>query len=364
MKQKTLTMIPLLCAAVAPLCADTQGMYGRNQTQADQQQMYQQEMNKITPIASPCVEDWVDPFVTADFIWWRVQEDGLEYAFTGAGTGLANPTQGKLHHPGFKYDPGFKVGIGGKFRHDGWDVNVQYTWLHNRATDSVTSAAGATTVQSNILVPAGGDLITGFFSSASSTWKNKFNVLDAELGRNFWISKWLTLRPYTGLKFSWNRQRFNAAYNGIALGNEVIPAGILTGDDLTSQMKIKQFGVGLRSGLDTAWYMWKDWSIFGEFAATGMLNYFDSTRKDTNATTGIVLNNIQKISTHRVTAIFEWALGVRFETTWSDDDYMFMLQAGWEQQVWLNQNQFVFFPNSAANDLNFEGCVIKAGLYF
>jgi len=320
--------------------------------------MYQQEMNRITPIASPCVEDWVDPFITADFIWWRVQEDGLEYAFTGAGNGVVDATKGKLQHPSFKYEPGFKIGAGGKFRHDGWDVYTQYTWLHTRGANSVASSA-TQTVQSNIFLPTDGDLETSAVTSASSHWKVKLNSLDLELGRNFWISKWLTLRPYSGMKFTWNRQKFSANYNGLT--------GLstpYTGDDLTMQMKIKQFGVGLRSGLDTAWYMWKDWSIFGEFSATGLLNYFNSTRQDTNDTTGIVLNNVQKISTHRVTAVLEWALGLRFEATFSNDDYMLMVQAGWEQQVWFNQNQFIFMPNSAANDLNFEGLTIKAGFYF
>ena len=356
MKQTTLSMIPLLCAAVAPLCADTQGMNGKKQTSAEQQQMYMQEMNKITPSAEPSVNRVADPFVSADFIWWRVQEDGLEYAFTGAGNGVTSASKGRLYHPSFKYEPGFKVGAGLKFRHDGWDLYGQYTWLHTRGANSVTSGDGSL-LNSNIFVPVDGTMETSILASASANWKVKLNVLDLELGRNFWISKWLTLRPYTGVKFSWNNQHLTANYNGFE------PAPIL-GDDVNLSMKINQFGVGVRSGLDTAWYMWKRWSIFGEFAATGMLNYFDSTRKDTDTVTGVVINNLTKISQHRVTAILEWALGLRYETAWHNDDYMFTIQAGWEEQIWFNQNQFIFMPNAAANDLNFEGLQLKVAFNF
>ncbi len=356
MKQKTLSMIPLLCAAVAPLCADTQGM--NNQTAADKQRMYMQEMNKITPTADPAVSRAADPFFSADFIWWRVQEDGLEYAFTGAGNGLVSTSKGKLYHPEFKYEPGFKVGAGLKFRHDGWDLYAQYTWLHTRGSSSVApDADDDSLLTSNIFVPIDGTLNTSLLASASSSWKVQLNVLDIELGRDFWISKWLTLRPYTGMKFSWNNQRFNATYDGFT------PAPIL-GDDLGLKMKLNQFGVGVRSGLDTAWYMWKHWSIFGEFAATGLLNYFDSHRTDTDTTADIVVNNVKKKSNHRVTAVLEWALGLRYETTWHQDDYMFTIQAGWEEQIWFNQNQFIFMPNSAANDLNFEGLQLKVAFNF
>lgn len=345
-------MVPLLCGAVAPLCAGNGKT--NNKTEAEKQRQYALEMNKVTPSAEPSVNMWADPFISADFLWWRIQEDGLEYAFDGAGISpTVDASKGKLRHPSFSYEPGFKVGLGAKFRHDGWDVYAQYTWLSSGGTSSITPSSGSN-VMANIFAASALGLPT--VSSASATWRSHLNVLDLELGRNFWISKWLTLRPFTGMKFSWNTQDFNVDYLG---ATDIFPAA-----NLNMDMDLDQFGVGLRSGLDAAFYVCKHWSLFGNLAATTLLNSFDSSRKDTDTTTDVIIDNLRKQSSHRVTAVLECELGVRYELAFHNDDFMFTLQAGWEEQIWFGQNQFIFVPNSASNDLNFEGLTLKAAFNF
>ncbi len=349
----------------APLCADAQGSQTMNKP-ADQQQM----MNQITPSAEPAVTRRADPYLTADFIWWRAQEDGLEYAMNGVGNGNTNADKGSLHKPHFEYEPGFKVGMGLKFRHDGWDLYAQYTWLHSDGDETKvhTDSDGDSNVVSNIFIPSSSqNPVTGTTSyilqttdmrEAEGKWSLHFNVLDLELGRNFWISKWLTLRPYVGMKFSWIDQDFDVEYEGI-------PTGSTGTANVKLDMDLDQTAIGLRTGLDTAWYMWKKWCIFGELAISGMWNDFDSSRKDTLYKNGghLTLNRINRDS-HSVTAVLEWALGLRFETAFHNDDFDFMLQAGWEEQVWFNQNQFVMMPNQTPADLNFEGLTVKAAFYF
>lgn len=363
MKKLRITTLPLICAAAAPLCADAQGTQMGNKP--TDQQMYMQEMNKITPSAEPSVTRYADPFITADFIWWKVQEDGLEYAFNGVTTANGNPDSGKMHHPHFEYEPGFKVGAGLKFRHDGWDLFAQYTWLQFEKGDSKSSVHADSDddsfVQNNIAFPFNGfNPISGFWREAEADWSLHFNVLDLELGRNFWISKWLTLRPFVGMKFSWLDQDFDVEYeNGITA----------TFDRVKMDMDLDQTAVGLRSGINTAFYMWKKWSIYGDFAINGLWNDFDASRKDSFVFPGSaieVTNNKIKRDSHAVTAVIEWALGLRFETAFHNDDFMFMLQAGWEEQIWFNQNQFIISPVMAqtSTDLNFEGLTIKAGFYF
>ena len=87
------------------------------------------DMNEITPSAEPSVCGCVTPFVTADFIWWKAQEDGLDFALNGtsiagveAGFLPETASRGTVKGPHFSYEPGFKVGAGLKFEHDGWDL--------------------------------------------------------------------------------------------------------------------------------------------------------------------------------------------------------------------------------------------------
>ncbi len=370
MKQLTLTTLPLLCAAIAPLCADNVGTKkaGTQPTQQQQQQQYMQQMNQVTPSADPDVTRWADPYLTADFIWWRATQEGLDYAYNGVGNDSVpvNATKGEMHHPHFSYEPGFKVGFGLKFRHDGWDFFSQYTWLHvNDSKGSVkANTSGSSLVYSNLFYPIANNVRTFTAQEAEATWTLHLNVLDVELGRNFWISKWLTLRPYVGMKFNWTEQHYNVGFE--TLDNSSLNQN-LQGSNVYSKMDQDQWAVGLRTGLDTAWYMAKRWSIFGELALNGMLNDFDVSRKDR-------IHRVDGISytqahvdrhAHYVSAILEWALGLRFETTFHSDDYMFMLQAGWEEQIWFGQNQFVFFNNNnSGGDLSFQGLTVKAGFYF
>ena len=308
------------------------------------------------------VRRWADPYITADFIWWKAQEDGLNYAYNGVGNGIVNADKGSMHHPRFKYEPGFKVGAGLKFKYDGWDLYSQYTWFrmnkHGSKSSVARNADGNSNVMGNIAIPS----LNSFsynLGQANASWSLHFNVLDVELGRNFWISKHLTLRPFVGMKFSWNDQKFNVTYKD-SIG------GFYTGDDVNLKMHMDQLGVGLRTGLDTAWYMCKRLSIFGELALNGLWNRFNSSRKDMLAPTSGTSFNLNHVSNHShiITPVLEWALGLRFETTFHNDEYMFMMQAGWEQQVWFNQNQFVFMPNTTAGNMNLEGLTVKAGFYF
>lgn len=356
MKQIISTTIPLLCAALAPLCADAQGTDTR--TDAQKQQQYMDEMNKITPSGEPAVTRWADPFITADFIWWKTMEDGLDYAYTGTSGAIGtDATKGKLKHPRFKYEPGFKVGAGAKYRHDGWDTFAQYTRLNFNHQHS-----GSSNAQTTIGVPVLGDTLTWQTAHASGNWSLNFNVVDLELGRNFWVSKWLTMRPFVGLKFDWTHQKFKVDYDDITSSNILID-----GSDVAIRMHQSQWAAGLRAGMNTTWYVWRHWAVFGELALSGMVNSTKTSRKDrfeTPAGLEWEQNNFKGTS-NNVAAVMEWSLGLRFETAFHNDDFMFQFQAGWEEQIWFNQNQFAFLPTGGRNtDLTFQGLTVKAAFYF
>lgn len=367
MKKFSLTTLPLLLAAVAPLCADSTG----NKKTNTQSMQTTQPTNQITPSANPMVTHWCDPYLTADFIWWRVEQDGMNFATSGTeplaqdSVTLVNAGKGHVAHPRFKYEPGFKVGFGVKFRHDGWDMYANYTWLRTDFGDTkkslhakTTSGIAATTELFGTL----GVALPSVTHEAEGKWSLHFNALDIELGRNYWISQWLTLRPHFGMKFSWLDQDYHVEYEGISTPTFDVS---IDASNVRIHNDIDQFGVGLRTGLDTAWYLWKKWCIFGEFAVSALWNDFDVKRKDTTQTAiGSFTTLNTKFDSHSVSAVIEIALGLRFETTFHNDDYLFMLQAGWEEQIWFNQNQFFNPLSQSPQDLTFEGLTIKAGFDF
>ena len=95
----------------------------------------------ITPGAGPCVARGFDVYITVDFIYWTAREDHLGFAFkqtVDANNSVVS--RGNVSQPDWNFRPGFKVGLGFMYNHDGWDAGANYTWFRGRNTKkSVTS---------------------------------------------------------------------------------------------------------------------------------------------------------------------------------------------------------------------------------
>lgn len=322
---------------------------------------------EILPNAGPCVACGADIYITADFIYWKVREDHLGYVSSTGNQLVAAPGKGKVAQPDFKMRPGFKVGIGMGYDHDGWDTFLQYTWMRSKNNTGSISSTASTTLLDNLWGITGeieptGDAV-GALTSATVSWElHYFNVLDLELGRNFYVSRYLMLRPHFGFKGTWQKQFLNSAVN----------TGTTT--SFTSQMAQKQFywGFGIRAGLDAAWHFSRSFSLVGDIAVSGLYGQFEIDRTSTtfNNTAGtFVATDVNPFALsnnfHTIKPVVEWFIGLRWETYTCDNEYHFALEAGWEEQFWGQQNQFIDSVVEGKNgDLNFQGLTVKARFDF
>lgn len=322
---------------------------------------------EVLPNAGPCVACGMDVFVTADFIYWSVREDHLGFVASAPapGTASVNPTHTKVFQPDFKMRPGFKVALGMGFDHDGWDSLIQYTWIQAR-NNKGSATPSSTSVLSDDFWGFGTD--NGTIDSVSINWQlHYFNVIDWELGRNFYVSRYLTLRPHFGLKGTWQKQFY------LLSANETDTSGlapVVIGDSITDIMNQKQFfwGVGIRAGLDTAWHFSRSFSAVGEIAFSGLYGQFENSSALSNFdnTQGFFLvNAVVSNNFHTIKPVVEWFLGLRWETYTCDNEYHFSLEAGWEEQFWGEQNQLIISTSEGKNgDLNFQGLTVKARFDF
>ena len=332
------------------------------------------QFREITPNAGPRVTNGVDVFITADFIYWTARQDGLAYARSGLvdyteAVALGNTEHGETYYPATKFSPGFKVGIGLNLGHDGWDTLVNYTWYRSNHHHSIVmsepsalspvplwevATLGSSQADKNFLV------LSSFVNvgKASSSWSIHFNNIDWEMGRNFYISQYLTLRPYAGLKGTWMHQYFSSN-----LGN-FEQSDISSEVSAAAMYQIQKFwGVGIRTGLDASWYMTKNWSIFSNTALSALWGRFYNSRED-SVTLAVTETNRTIINTrssfHTVKPVLEMQLGVRYDYWFCDDDYHFGIEAAWEEQVWFSQNQFIelLSPSGSSADLLLQGLTI------
>lgn len=323
---------------------------------------------EILPNAGPCVACGADLFITADFLYWMVREDHLGYVYSTGQQANGSPAKGHVFHPDFKMKPGFKVGIGLNFDHDGWDIFAQYTWIRAHGINGSASPTATTVLFDDFwLAGFGADAIT----SASATWNlQNFNVIDLELGRNFYVSRYLMLRPHFGLKGTWQKQNFSLNIN------EINTVTATVGNTFSSHMTQHQkfWGIGIRAGLDTAWHFSRSFSLVGDIAISGLYGRFEDSRFGTsfNNTTGLFVVSPTTLGTintdnnfHTIKPVIEWMLGLRWEMYTCDNEYHFAFEAGWEEQYWADQNQFFSFRSEGeGGDLNFQGLTVKARFDF
>lgn len=386
MKKKLLNYFFLLSLSSSLLASDDSDYMSEDNNPAT---VKRASMGDITPAVNPVVKHGVDAFLFADFIYWTTRVDNLlssQSGFTNSSdkndiinnkkvVPVSLITDSAREHSSINHQmsPGFKVGAGFNFKHDGWDSLVRYTWLHGKASQNSNSALSSFNEFSSFVEFVS---VSTSIGKESSNWNLHFNTIDWELGREFFISKNLVLRPVFGLKGSWQTQYYNKYLSDLSINSGDFENPSITTGSYTILQKQSYWGIGIRPGLTTSWELCNNFSIFGDAFVSALWSYFDSSRKDTasqkntnndpnilNFPNVTVTDTIQR--NHSLCPVLELALGLRWETMCSNDDYRFRLQAGWEEQVFFNQNQFILInsPNSYGN-LALQGLTIEARLDF
>ena len=317
--------------------------------------MTAQPKSSITPAVAPIVLNGVGLIVSADFIWWKTNISGMEYATNGVVDGGdfvragASAKRGHVAQPDFDFEPGIKVGMGLDFSYDGWDLTAEYTWLHSgMQRNSLSAHRGSGAIDLLPAVFSDGDFESTHVAKASSRWNQHFNVLDLELGRNFFISRRLTLRPHLGLKNAWISEYWRV--------KSVVAEG---SDRLLQRRKQSLWGMGTRAGLDTVWHFSRNWGLYGDIAVTALWSDFHIRARDKDGR--VKTFNTREVITE-VIPVLETGIGITYMTWFNDEDCAFQVSAGWEEQVWLGFNNFV--NSNRTGNLSLHGLTAKAAIAF
>lgn len=318
---------------------------------------FAEKQEEITPPAGPFIKGGADLFVTGEFLWWKGIQERLNYAITGVlvqpGTTLS--TSGKVYKVHYPWNPGFRVGIGFYPGHDGWDLYARYTWYHSHSTDRASNRSGNMVSIGSYIGGLTHIQINGI-TSARSDWDLHYNVVDLELGRNFFLSKFLKTRLFAGLRGTFNSQNWNTHYhsNEIIFGsNGPLPGIIQTKQDQDT------WGVGIRMGGNLTWTFYKAWSLVSDASFTGIWVEYDNHRRDILSQTGVGSTTTVNIKSDPNSTLFNIDLMLGFKGEWwfYDDTYHLSAQAGWENQLWLHYGNFIFINGNG--DLSFSGLTAK-----
>ncbi len=278
-----------------------------------------------------------DVVITVAGFYWNAHQDGLEYAIetnsAPAANGSVNIFNGEFKKPHAHWRPGFKLGLGYNSPCDGWDVNLLWTHFKGRASNSVEADDGTDAVIplfSAFSDPFGGQLNA---TNARGKWSVKLDLVDLELGREFWVSKYLTLRPNIGLRYARLDQDFNVFYTGGSFAN------VNDENEMDNNFK----GIGPRAGLDTVWHLRCGFSIFGNAALSILYGRFHVSEQETTSLSAVPFTETTILSarerSHTSKGIADLILGVQYQTMFCDCRYGFTIGLAWENHLFFNQNQ-------------------------
>ncbi len=339
-----------------------------------EEQAIGRQKSVITPSVYPYVSTGTNTYVTTEFIWWKTVIGGTGYAYNGVDDGFHVPMgvdveTGTLKRPDFGFQPGCRIGIGTHFDHDGWNIEAEYTFLSGPTeTNSIHSSPDKGS-QTLISIATGDGVFAPLVvDQARCKWEQDFNVVDLALGRNFFISKYLTLKPNVGLKTAWIHEE--VAFSFVPTPNTTDPRnGVFLFDSVNQLLEAfnrrhqNMWGLGLRGGIDTLWHVNKNWAFFGDIAFTTFwadfhiksTHYVNESVEGTYKTLGV------RYSIQTLIPVIETSLGLAYIHWFYDDAYRFQLQAGWEHQIWTDFN---YLLQQGSGSLTTQGLTIKAGLTF
>ncbi|MCP5505692.1 MAG: hypothetical protein H7A38_02280 [Chlamydiales bacterium] len=354
---------------------------------------------QITPPYSP-LSSKVDFTIDVEFLYWYANVTDLDYAIKREVIEIPDPivdshatVAAKKERFENKWGPGVRVGLGVIGSEDGWDLyaNGFYFDVSTSESKDLNPIASALDVNDPgaqyysspwfFLAPNSGSFGNPFsfipYSHFSAHWDLEHYQIDLELGRKFWISQKLLLRPFIGIRGFHSEQNLKL-HASRPLGE------FLEEQDEKLKAKQKNWGVGLLSGVNTTWQLTPRWSIYGDASVALTYGRLDIKEKDKilqrrtfqNPDTPEVSINTEvtlRDAYYKLMPHVDLGAGLRFEDTFSNNKYRILLSAGWESHFLFDYNELLRGTNpsseatdlpSANGNLTLSGFVLRGRLDF
>ncbi len=289
---------------------------------------------------------WCDsnnPYIFTDVLFWRAEEGATTWADTVHVEPKTFYNQSDLS---FGWNFGFRGGVGYNLDYDQWDTKIVYTWFRTEANDAFTLSPSDVAVISSEFLGAFLELPRTIFGSASISWSILFNMFDWELGRDFLVSRALSLRPFIGVKGGWIHQTIHTRWAN--------PLSLRAQENLKNNF----WGVGPCGGLNTDWRLGGNqtrfFSLFGDVSGAYMWGKWNCSDVYSDNFPGNVI--VITPSTFLGSLTFRCFAGIGWSTLFNQNRSRFAARIGYEMQFWFDQLKIATFDNLRLHhDLTLQG---------
>lgn len=289
-------------------------------------------------------------YMNLEALFWQSNMGSLSFGVESDSS--SSVQNGNCKSPSFDWKWGYRLGMGYRIPHDRWDLFANYTYLYG-------SAHGHAGKDSRVVFPRWATNFAGkspfYADSSKADWNVHLNMGDLELGRTCFPSKWLSLRPFVGLRGGTIDQKYTVAYNG---------GTIAPSDSDKLDLNTDFWGVGLRMGVNTLWGLGSGISIYGNGSTSLLSGHFTVHEREK-----LIWQELQKMKlesqVNNVVVEADVALGLQWDYLFSKERYHIGLKMGWEFDIYFNQNQLFHFTSTnpgsfqtQSDDLSFQGLTV------
>jgi len=288
-----------------------------------------------------------------------------EFAYTENDTAVSYPVEGDLKEAKDNWSWGINAFVGYNFDHDGYDMKITNSYFDTSASSTANAGFGGAVVPlraSTYIVDETSETSFTNCSESKSQLSITYDLLGLELGRDFYVSQYLAIRPFIGLLSSWMWLENNISYSG---GEE------LTVNSVYVEDHSNWWGIGPQFGLNSEYGLGGGFSIFAD--TKGALTYGRFRVYHTEDFSGTANPEAEvKAYGHRIVPYVQAVLGVSYEFTTDNNKNHFLLRAGYNTQYFFGANQMLRPSNNGAinyitrqnNNLQTQGLILDASWAF
>ncbi|MFA6118465.1 MAG: Lpg1974 family pore-forming outer membrane protein [Parachlamydiales bacterium] len=293
--------------------------------------------------------------VSVDFLAWLPSEEVASIWADVISIGNNTSTWEALGF-NFKWDYGFRIGAGYGLQNNQWDMALYWTWFHTDAKHEIPFKHNASISPEFFAAFLSGDTP----QSMSAKWSLLLNILDWELGQNFWISKMLLFRPFLGIKFGCINQSIHAQYYNLSINK------VLTNNSGSEFLKNNFWGIGPLIGINTKWMPKNFASIFfnffGDFSIATMWGTWVCS--DVYKNTAFKTSSVNMKNSTLGALMFRGFMGIEWNVNFTGKPH-FSAKLGYEMQLWLNQLRLATFQLQRLHaDLSLQGVTVNCQFDF
>lgn len=295
-------------------------------------------------------------FFEFDVLYFKTQLGGTAFAYSNSYGENSYPINASLQEINFSMDFGLR--ISGEKEIIGRDWGIRADFTHFRTSGSKSKGSNIPTSQ----IPLKGVIILDEGVAFTKSIGNvKWNDLQLNLNKSYFVNQTFLLQPLIGLKASWIELNQWSRYSGG-------PNLTVNTDHVRDQSKF--FGIGPNIGNKAEWFLGNNFSLSGLLdigLEYGIFKVSYDEFLSSDKTKRVKINQTK----HQFSPIFDFAIDLNYGFYFNDKHGYTKFSIGYEAVFFLKQNQMLqLYDNysyrlqNISEDLSLHGITGSASVSF